>query len=378
MPKRRDQFKALITADLHLSNGLPHAKPTRDGLTDRFEDQLRVLEQIKKVGISEKVDAMFILGDVFDKRLLDAVTLRHSLEAFAAMAPLDVWMLPGNHDAHSEVAERFVSEIFREGVTGLDHLHFLDCGVWRPGALPWLRFWALPYSSLDVARQRLATFRDEIGKHPENDAREILLMHQSVVGSEHLGWTCDAGLTATEVTDGFDHVFAGHFHKQQEFYVGAPMQLHFGEEGYPSEVHVVTFEKNASELFDLQSFSIKAPKFYTRTNPAKISKEIESGDYLKIQIKATHAEWAKIQAAWKVREAELKEQGVHAKVVHIPIYHHEARLAEKDSEVGDMPGMISSYVDAAEVVTEGAGKGTLKKLGLEILEEARASRGGVS
>jgi len=85
-------------------------------------------------------------------------------------------------------------------------------------------------------------------------------MHHSVIDAVHLGWKCDAGLTASEVTEGFDYVFAGHFHKEQEFpdaedgrqgrYIGAPMQLHYGEEGYPAELHVVTFNRDPdSDIF---------------------------------------------------------------------------------------------------------------------------------
>jgi len=165
MPKKsRDQFKALITADLHLSNGLPHAQPTVDGLTDRFVHQLRVLQQIKEVGTREEVDAVFILGDVFDKRLLDAVTLRHSLEAFRNLEPLSVYVLPGNHDAHSQVGERFISEVLRGEVTGWEHMEIRDAGDQLEFGIgkTWLTFWPLPYGPLDVTRTRLAKFRARV------------------------------------------------------------------------------------------------------------------------------------------------------------------------------------------------------------------------
>ena len=41
-----------------------------------------------------------------------------------------------------------------------------------------------------------------------------------------------------------------------------------------------------------------------------------------------------------------------------------------------MPDLISGYVNSNEVVTDGSNKKHLKKLGLEILEEARAKKGG--
>ncbi len=386
MPRKKshETFKALITADLHLSNGLPHAQPTHDGLTDRFEDQLRVLKQIKEVGVQEEVDAVFILGDVFDKRLLDAVTLRHSLEAFRNLEPLSVYVLPGNHDAHSQVGERFVSEVLRGEVTGWGHVDFLDAGAQLEFGVgtPWLTFWALPYGPLDTTRKRLAAIQKEVGP-PEEPNVDILLMHHSVLNAVHLGWKCDAGLTAREVTEGFDYVFAGHFHQAQEFpgaedrgcYIGGPMQLHYGEEGYPAELHVATFYRDSnSDIFSMEHFATKTPKFYTKAGIDE-AMSCKKGDYLKIQIEATHAEWVREQAVLKARCKMLEDSGIHVKPVHKVLYHHEERLGEVKIEVGGMPELIGGYVDAAEVVTKGVGKKTLKKLGMAILEEARLAKG---
>jgi len=130
----------------------------------------------------------------------------------------------------------------------------------------------------------------------------------------------------------------------------------------------------------MEDFPTETPEFHTRTaiDETTVCEPIgcKRGDYLKYQIEATHAEWAIMQAPLKVRCKALEKQGIHVKLVHKVLYHHEERLGEVKIEVGGMPELIGGYVDAAEVVTKGVGKKTLKKLGLEILEEARASKGG--
>ena len=49
-------MKALVTADLHLD------------INNRFEDTKEILRQIIKLAIDERVEQIWILGDIYDKK----------------------------------------------------------------------------------------------------------------------------------------------------------------------------------------------------------------------------------------------------------------------------------------------------------------------
>lgn len=375
-------WRAIFAADLHLSNSLPHAKPIEGedvapGMTDRFLDQLDVVDQIGEVAKERKAQAIFLLGDVWDRRLLDAVTLRHSMEAILKLSKAArVYILPGNHDANSPKsrgsAHRFTSEVFE--AIGAERIMFLNgSAVLCPSKLP-IEFFPLPWAPLDVTRQRLEKMRTS----RRDDRQSVLLFHQSVIGAWQQGWKCDDGLTQEELCDGWDMALGGHFHTPQDVappsfngvarYVGAPMQLHFGDsQVVDGEVIEVEFQKDS---YMVHEHSIDAPRFYVCGWQEKVGEKLYEGDYIRFTVEATHAEFLVRRPQAEARAEKLREAGINAHVQHVPVQQHEARL-ELSSHPSDEEA-LSRYLDLAD--TTGLDVERLKQIAMTGIETVRQTK----
>src|ERR1041384_6049884 len=115
-------FRALFIPDIHMSNHLPQAVLAEDGVTDRLEDQVALWDRVKQTTVEWEVDAVFVLGDLFDKSLVDAVTLTVTVDCIVSV-PVDIYILPGNHDAVSTEGGRFTVEAFAKMKCG--HVRYL-------------------------------------------------------------------------------------------------------------------------------------------------------------------------------------------------------------------------------------------------------------
>lgn len=355
-----------VTADLHLNNMLPHSKPLaswrgRKGVTDRFANQLSVLEQMGKA--CDGTDGLIILGDLYDKRLIDAVTLRESMDVLSKMG-CPVYILPGNHDAHNDRGERFMVELFTE--SGLNHVHVLGPTEWE--AFPWLRFWCVPYGSLDNNRQTLKA----LAERATAPGIHILLVHQSIMGAKNGTWKCDMGLDLeVDISPRFLQVFAGHFHTHQKFsgsrgeYVGAPLQLHFGEAGNPRQFTIWTFTPRGAKP---ERMALDGPSFWT-ANALKMPPEAAPGDYVRIELEATDQEWGEGLVKVKLALEKWTREGYHVTCVHSVIPKKQSRAATPKR--ASFEELVTKYVDEISDSTGGFDSGLLKQIGLKALEQAK-------
>jgi DNA repair exonuclease SbcCD nuclease subunit len=357
-------YRAILVADLHLSNSLPHSKPLAEGrgLTDRFVDQLNVLQQIWDYAQVHDVD-VYMLGDMFDKKLLDAITLAHVMSKIYAH-PNRLFILPGNHDANNLRGDRFMVEMFK--ATGIDDVYVLD----KPTHLdvaPGIRFHFVPFGPIESNKATIESI--DTSEKPSN----YLFIHNSVLGAEQGEWTCDIGLDPV-IFERFSYVYAGHFHRHQSFangeYVGAPMQLNYGEEGHSAQAWLVEFTKTSTRKEQLKT---ESPAFRTFQG---LNKTVgwHKGDYIRTIVEATHADWATQQPAIKGWVEHMEKIGTHPQYIHRPIYQHNQRV---ESEIGDTPSlvkMIGQYLDSFEVVLGDLDKDKLKALGHEALASVEGAQ----
>lgn len=368
--------RALVTSDLHLSNKLPHARPSAAGRTDRFDDQLAMLEQMRQVAEEQNADIALLLGDIFDQSLVDAVTLTHSVSAVVAF-PCPVYILPGNHDAVNVRGGRFTVEAF--GAMGRDHIHYI--GRPKPLRFDNTVFWPVAFMPAEETKKVLGEIRGNLNPSDTN----VLLFHNSVLGCTHIGWTCDDGLEPEEVCEGFDYVLSGHFHDTQRFgpggiglYMGAPMHHHFGDVGRPAGFWMMNFGRTKGKRTE-EWIESNAPKFHTYDDlAAKVT--AAPGDYVRFKISATHADWARMLPQAKAVCSALASKGFRADFKHDPIYHHEARMRMPSAKASKSAKMsldkaISDYVGMEGVVVGGLDPERLKTIGREALAAIRSRRG---
>jgi len=356
-------YRALFTADLHMSNKLPYAKPTSDGLTDRFEDQLGLWKRIVKGAKDTGCEAIWILGDLFDQPRADPITLTYVVHMIRT-CPLPVYIIPGNHEGVTVKGEYFLVEVFKE--IGREDVHVL----WRdPLSMPGYTFWPMPYAPIETTSAWLKETSKQL--HPET--HNVLLLHNSVMGARHLGWACDVGLQPDEL-EAFDSVLAGHFHNPQVIdhiqYLGAPMHHSFADAGRDAGYWVFEF-RNGGIVSN--SFGAGAPRFHLLEDLSDDLSEVGIGDYLRYKIRATHADWARIKPKAKAKCDGLIAKGIRADYKQEPVYQHKVRLDpdEKETTILSMDRALGQYVDAMEVDTGKLNPKRLKVLGREMLAEVK-------
>lgn len=360
-----ETYRSLHISDIHMSNSLPHAKQTdARGVTDRLADQLALWDRVYRVAERARCEDIFVQGDLFDHSRTDAITLTETVRKLNS-APVPVFIVAGNHDGVNTRGERFTVEAFSE-VEGCTYMHTGE-PFWPR---EWLTFWPLEFSPLDRTREALRAMELRCGIN-------TLLMHNSIVGCTHGGWTCEDGhgLDARELTERFDHVLSGHFHDPQKFgrngrYLGAPMHHRFDDVGRPAGFWVMQWRRDGTrkEVF----VDGGCPRFHTTRLSDWGTEELKTrpGDYVRVIVRCTHAKLVKRAVEADRYVAELTAQGLRAKWVHEPVYHHTARLAKKSASgavtIPSPRKMVSGYVDAVEVDTSGLDAKALKRLGREI------------
>lgn len=372
---KTEEYAVIASGDIHMSNKLPYAKPVRNDMTDRLIDQLKFWEQFHASAVHYKVNAELVLGDLYDKAMVDPVTLTHTTEALVK-APVPAFILPGNHDANSVRGGRFAVEAL--GAMERDNVKcFTSPEPYSPPEAPWLTFWPIPYMTIGETKEVLREARK--ARHARGTPVNVLLFHNSITGCKHIGWTCDDGLEADEVCKSWTWVLSGHFHETQKFgstgkgmYLGAPMHHHFGDAGRSAGYWLFKFRKDGTRA--AKFIETRAPRFYKLTSLGD-ELAVADGDYLRYEIEATSAEWASIAPDARAIVESLRAKGVRASYKHKPVYHHTERIPVKKGERSAALGidaMISKYVDSTGVVTDGLDLVRLKNLGREILAEARS------
>lgn len=382
MSRRGNKYRALYLGDVHMSNGLPYARMGEHGTTDRLKDQRSMWAQLTNYAIAEDITDVWVLGDLFDKSLLDAVTIHTTIESLVALADegVRVVVLPGNHDATSVKGERFTVEMFK--AMGRENIELMRTGE-HYEVMDGLRLWAMDFAPVEQNRGDLEIIKSH---QPKDDALNVLLMHNSILGAKHLGWTCDDGLEPEEVVEGFDYVLSGHFHTPQKFhrrgrYLGAPMQHNFGDCGESRGFWDITFSiTSAGKLKkEFELVPVDAPSFHAFDVKGG-TKELDDwlgrteipgvpGDYIRFNVHSTAADWEAAQPKVKALCAELRANKMRASYKHKTIYHHEARMAEPDT--ASHAEMVGTYVNTTASVHAELDPLKLKEMGRGFLEEAR-------
>lgn len=380
------EWSFIALADVHMSNSLPGAKPSENGRTNRLDDQLKLWDQVYKAAEEHDVDNILVLGDLFDKSKVDPVTLTHTVEAIMK-TNREMLILPGNHDANSVTGGRFAVEAFREmsnemvTVIGEKPGDFfeMELGSGR------VSVWPLAFSPVSKTVEQLEMIRDRMSDGDFN----VLLLHNSIMGAHHLGWECDDGLDPRKTCSGFDMVLAGHFHESQMLdngkwtsrryqYLGAPMHHDFRDVGRSASIwhYKIKFvEKRKNWEVEATEIPTSLPRYHVCELDSKV--DVPPGDYVRIIVSSTHAEWKMKKSVVEELVKEYEEKGINASYLHKPIYHHKSRLGKTSGERLDysMESAIANYVEQSDVDTEGLDVEKLKKLGMEALSAVRMEHG---
>ena len=280
-------MKFLHTSDWHLG--------AADGETNLREDQIFFIDEICRITEEEKIDAVLIAGDVYDRSVASAEATKlydYAMTKLCKTLSAKVIIVAGNHDSAERLSNcnallssaglHILGELQKEPYI----VRFDDTNVYL---LPWISEEKVKsvypgekdkITSLDDA-YRIVTehFRSTF----EEGKKNIILSHSFVTGSEtsksdraaEIGF---ATQISASVFDGFDYVALGHIHKPQDVkdnirYCGTPMPYSFGKE--EKQVKSVT-------VFDtgtMEKKIIELPLLHKRTTLEGTIAELMNSDW---------------------------------------------------------------------------------------------------
>lgn len=249
-------MKFLHLADLHLGKQLNDVS--------LLDDQKDILfNQIVPIAKEERVDAVLIAGDVYQRSTPQAEAMEVFSQFLSKLVDLgmSIFMISGNHDSAQRISYFapllkesgvYVSEAFEgkmQSVTLQDQDG--EIVIWM---LPFLR---PAHVKRWLPEEKILTYQDAmtavLRQNPiDTKIRNVLICHQFITGSEtseseeHSVGGLDNIDTA--VFDDFDYVALGHIHKPQKMgretlrYAGSPMKYSFSEEKHKKSVTIVDMQ----------------------------------------------------------------------------------------------------------------------------------------
>ncbi|MDE0632112.1 MAG: metallophosphoesterase [Caldilineaceae bacterium] len=220
-------MKIVHFSDLHLDSPFAWAGAARGAARQRRQALRDTLVRIVDLTRKVNADALFCGGDLYEQEYFSPDTAEFLKDTFAGLAPIPVYIAPGNHDwygpqsLYAQVAWSENVHLFREAA--LREVELEDG----------LRLWGAAHLGPATAVNFLERFRvEQSGIH-------IALFHgseRSWFGEQDTGKKLHAAFNANEVeAAGFAHAFLGHYHRPKDAkfhtYPGNPDPLAFGEDG---------------------------------------------------------------------------------------------------------------------------------------------------
>ncbi len=295
-------MRFLHLSDLHLGK--------RVNEFSMLEDQAYILKEILNIIDEQKVEAVLIAGDVYDKVIpsAEAVRLLDDFLTRIAARELPVFLISGNHDSAERVAfgsrlmssrQIYLSPVFESDV---EPITISD----RYGEI---HIYMLPFVKPSLVKrvypeEEIITYQDAVNAAVQHmqidtDKRNILLAHQFVTGAAR----CDSeelsvgGLDDVDASifDGFDYVALGHLHGPQKIgketvrYSGTPLKYSFSEANQKKLVVIVDVEEkgkiNIQQIPFLPKHDMQEIRgTYMEVTALDFYKDMKTDDYLHITL----------------------------------------------------------------------------------------------
>jgi exonuclease SbcD len=268
-------MRLLHTSDWHIGRSLHGA--------DLLRDQEAVLGTLADVVAAERVDAVLVAGDVYDRAVpsADATAVLDRVVARLRAAGAAVVVTPGNHDSARRLGT-FSGLLTAAGLHVRAATGALDEPVLLADAHGEVAVYGLPYLEPEVARHELGLpearsheavlaaamerVRADLFLRP--GVRSVVLAHAFVGGgeaSESERDICVGGvdLVPASVFDGIDYVALGHLHRPQSLsprlrYSGSPLPYSFSEAGHAKQAWLVDLD--AAGLAEVRPVPLPTPR----------------------------------------------------------------------------------------------------------------------
>lgn len=238
-------MKFLHTGDLHIGKVLHEMS--------LLEDQKYILKEIVTIAEEEKVDAVIIAGDVYDRSIpaVEAVSLLDEFLTELAEKEIMVLAISGNHDSGERLSFMSIvlekQNIFISG-NSVDRLQRIE---WERNGeqvtfvlFPFVKPAEAGAKSSDEAVRLILEREGLCGENKEKNHKYVLVTHFFVTDAGRIPELSDSespvhvgGIDNVEANafSFFDYVALGHIHKPQKigerevYYAGTPLKYSFSE-----------------------------------------------------------------------------------------------------------------------------------------------------
>ena len=231
------------------------------------EEQKYILQKIIEISVEEKVDAILVAGDVYDKIYpsAEAVVLFDSFLVALAKEGIRVFVISGNHDSPERIA--FLGKLTqRAGVYlapvyggKIDKITMEDKeGTVNVYLLPFVKPVHVRHFYPQEVIHNYTDAMDVIVKNMnlKLEERNVLVAHQFVTGamrsdSEEISVGGLDNVESTVFRD-FDYVALGHIHRPQNMgnekirYSGTPLKYSFSESGDEKSVTIAELKEKGN------------------------------------------------------------------------------------------------------------------------------------
>lgn len=244
-------MRLLHTADWHLGRPFHGAS--------LLEHQAAFLEWLAEVAREERVDAVVMAGDLYDRALPAAEAVALASEGLGRLAHegRQVVVISGNHDSAQRLG--FAAPLLARA--GL-HFHTDPAACARPTVVGNIAIYGIPYLEPDlvapglgcaertheaVLAAAMAQVRTDLARRPAGTAA-VVVAHAFVAGastaaSERELAVGGAGQVGSKLFAGADYVALGHLHRPQAVsggrYAGSPLAYSFSEAADVKSVTIV-------------------------------------------------------------------------------------------------------------------------------------------
>lgn len=225
-----------------------------------IEEQKYILEQIVKIVKEEKIDGIFIAGDIYDKIYpsAEAVALFDSFLVNLANENIKVFVISGNHDSPEKIA--FLGQLTKKAGVYLSPVYQGEVeSIELEDEFGKIYIYLLPFIKPVHVRhffpeEAITNYTQAmqvvVGRmHLKKEERNILVAHQFVTGamrsdSEEISVGGLDNIDASVFED-FDYVALGHIHRPQNMrtekirYSGTPLKYSFSESQDKKSVTIV-------------------------------------------------------------------------------------------------------------------------------------------
>ena len=236
-------MRLLHTADWHLGKTFK-GQPLID-------DQKFILDEIFHVIADEKINALLIAGDIYDRAVppIDAVDLFDETLNLLAEKNLPTLIIAGNHDSATRL--NFGSKLFeRQKIFIASKVNVALVNIPIADDFGEIYFTLLPFAEPSALTAMINSARQKI----PSGKRSVAVAHAFLTGGiesdserKFVGGTSNVD---AQIFNGYDYVALGHLHRPQKIsaenirYAGSPLKYSFDEATHKKSVTIIELDGN--------------------------------------------------------------------------------------------------------------------------------------